>query len=309
MNAPTENALVQREYPIFAMPREQAISVLTNSLYPGAKPESVGMVLAYCMAAGLDPMDKPVHIVPMPVSTGRKDNDGWDIMETRDVVMQGVGLHRTKAARTGQYAGQDEPIYGPDKTDTLDGVSITYPEWCKVTVYRLVDGKHVGWTALERWTENYATKSRKSSAPNAMWKKRPYGQLAKCAEAQALRKAFPDAIGAEPTAEEMEGKQTFDFDLGPGGAVTPTPPPPPAAPTWPDDKFAPQFARWAKAVEQGLKTPADILALARSKGALTPAQTAAIEALKVSDPARQAGSQPLDDPFVDAIVAAEGKQA
>ena len=39
-----------------------------------------------------------------------------------------------------------------------------------------------------------------------MWLKRPYGQLAKCAEAQALRKAFPEIVSQQPTAEEMEGK-------------------------------------------------------------------------------------------------------
>ncbi|CAJ0997499.1 hypothetical protein SODG_005668 [Sodalis praecaptivus] len=44
-----------------------------------------------------------------------------------------------------------------------------------------------------------------TTVPNAMWKKRPYGQIAKCAEAQALRKAWPE-IGQQPTAEEMEGK-------------------------------------------------------------------------------------------------------
>jgi hypothetical protein len=39
-----------------------------------------------------------------------------------------------------------------------------------------------------------------------MWEKRPYGQLAKCAEAQALRKAFPEILGGMVTSEEMEGK-------------------------------------------------------------------------------------------------------
>lgn len=200
--------------------RDELIATLRDSHYPGAKIESVAAVLGYCKAADLDPMDKPVHIVPMQVPTGRKDSDGWDITESRDVVMPGIGLYRTKAQRTGQYAGQSEPEFGPDVVEALDGVQITFPAWCRVTVYRLLPGLSapVAYSAIERWKENYATKSRKSSAPNAMWKKRPYGQLAKCAEAQALRKGFPDAVGSAPTADEMEGKSLdadqIDADTG-----------------------------------------------------------------------------------------------
>lgn len=54
---------------------------------------------------------------------------------------------------------------------------------------------------------------------------------------------------------------------------------PQAPPVWPDDKFNEQFPRWKKAVEAKLKTPADITALAKSKGELTPAQQAQIDAL------------------------------
>lgn len=184
---------------------KQMLVVLENSLYPGAAPTSINLVLEYCKAAGLDPMQKPVHIVPM-----------WDgkAGRMRDVVMPGVGLYRTQAARTGQYAGVSEPEYGPDKTETIGGVEVTYPVWCKVTVKRqMANGTIVEFAATERWKENYAVKGgkEKSIAPNAMWLKRPYGQIAKCAEAQALRKAFPEMTGAQPTADEMEGKP-MDYD-------------------------------------------------------------------------------------------------
>lgn len=193
-----------------AMSEQDLMGVLRNSLYPGAKDESIKLVIGYCRASGLDPMQKPVHIVPMSVSTGRKDDKGWDIKEMRDVVMPGIGLYRTQASRTGECAGITEPEFGDDETKTLGETSITFPKWCKVTVKRLLpNGSIVDFTAKELWIENYASKSAKVSDPNAMWKKRPYAQLAKCAEAQALRKAFPE-LGAAPTADEMEGKTLDD---------------------------------------------------------------------------------------------------
>lgn len=177
---------------------KELVKTLQNSLYFGAKEESVRMVLSYCQASGLDPMQKPVHIVPMY----DKASNGM-----RDVIMPGVGLYRTTAARTGEMAGVSEPEFGEDVTENLGGTQITYPKWCKVTVSRLLkNGQVVNFTSKELWKENYATAGKSNPlAPNAMWSKRPYAQLAKCAEAQALRKAFPE-VGAAPTADEMEGK-------------------------------------------------------------------------------------------------------
>jgi phage recombination protein Bet len=157
------------------------------------------MVLGYCKAAGLDVMQKPVHIVPM------YDRASGGM---RDVVMPGIGLYRTQASRSGECAGVSEPEFGEDVTEVIGNAEVTYPKWCKVSVKRrLPTGEIVSFTAREFWKENYAVRGgkEKSIAPNAMWAKRPYGQVAKCAEAQALRKAFPE-FGSQPVAEEMEGK-------------------------------------------------------------------------------------------------------
>lgn len=190
--------------PALRMSEDELVSVLFNSFYPGADIASIKMVIAYCRTAILDPMQKPVHIVPM-----------WDSKSgrMRDVIMPGIGLYRTQAARSGSYAGVSEPEFGPEVTEKIGGMEITFPLWCKVTVSRLLpNGMVAQFTAQEFWKENYAVKGgkEKSVAPNAMWKKRPCGQIAKCAQAQALRTGFPE-LGAAPTAEEMEGKSVEDW--------------------------------------------------------------------------------------------------
>jgi phage recombination protein Bet len=173
-------------------------SALQTSIYAGASDESILMVVDYCRALKLDPMQKPVHIVPMSVKT-----DKGYVM--KDVCMAGIGLYRIQAARSGDMAGTSSPVFGPKVTEKLGTLKITYPEYCEVTVTKLIDDREVTYTAREMFIENYATKSRNDNTPNAMWSRRPFAQLAKCAEAQALRKGWPE-IGQSPTFEEMEGK-------------------------------------------------------------------------------------------------------
>lgn len=195
--APSSNAL--------AITDAELITVLRSSVYPGATDASIKMVISYCAAAGLDPMLKPVHIVPMNVKKPGSRDKEW-----RDVVMPGIGLYRIQATRTGIYLGKTEPEFGPDVTKKLGGKDVTFPLWCRVTVKKAI-GQHVAeFTAKELWVENYATAGNDTDAPNAMWGKRPYGQLAKVAEAQALRQAFPELLGGTHTADEMEGKSLDD---------------------------------------------------------------------------------------------------
>lgn len=250
--------------PALKMDEDELISVLQNSLYPGATIGSVKLVINYCKAAGLDPMQKPVHIVPM-----------WDskTKQMRDVVMPGIGLYRTQAARSGEYAGVSEPEFGEDVSGSVGGVNMTYPKWCRVTVRRLLsNGSAVDFTAKELWVENYATKGKDSTAPNNMWQRRPYAQLAKCAEAQALRKAFPE-FGAQPTADEMEGRE---IDMGAAEIVSNTPKTPDPLPPYPADDFAKNLPVWRQAIAEGRATPEQIIGRACSRYALSAEQAAEI---------------------------------
>jgi len=178
----------------------QLWTTLKTIIYPGAKDESIKMVIDYCVSYQLDPLQKPVHIVAMY----NKEAQGL-----RDVVLPGITLYRIQASRSGEYIGLNEPEFGPNKTIKCGSEEVIFPEWCKIVVKKAIKNDTGEFYAKEYWLENYAAQSKSVSDPNYMWKKRPFAQLAKCCEAQALRKAFPELAALGYTIEEMEGK-TFD---------------------------------------------------------------------------------------------------
>ncbi len=249
---------------------DEVWSALKNSLFPGAADESVLMAWDYFGARQLDVMLKPVHLVPMYI----KDKNNGDKGAMRDVVMPGIGLYRIQADRAGNYAGMSAPTFGPNITQQLQGVDMTYPEWCEITVSKLMGDRLVSFTARENWIENYATAGRETKAPNAMWQKRPRGQLVKCTEAQALRKGWPE-LGAQPTAEEMEGRE-IDVTSKSSATVTPLRP---AIQHYPAEAFTENFPKWEKLISTGKKTADDIINMVSSKAVLSEQQIAGIKAV------------------------------
>lgn len=190
---------------------EASWKVLTESIWPLAKePSSILLALAYCQARKLDPFKRPVHIVPVWSSQLKK------MVET---VWPSISELRTTAHRTKSYAGCDAVAFGPTKMEEFKGtkkgengernnvtIRLEYPEWAQITVYRKMGRQRVSFVGpVVRWKEAYARASANSDLPNDQWQKRPFGQLEKCAEAAALRKAFPEEI-TDYSAEEMEGQ-------------------------------------------------------------------------------------------------------
>ncbi len=244
-------------------------SALKNSLFPGAADESVLMAYDYCAARGLDVMLKPVHLVQMYI----KDKQNGDKGSMRDVVMPGIGLYRIQADRAGNYAGMSAPMFGPDVELKLDSVTIVVPEWCEMSVSKIVGERIVTFTAREYWIENYATAGRDTKAPNAMWQKRPRGQLVKCTEAQALRKGWPE-LGSQPTAEEMEGKE---IEINPAPKTEKKPEP--QLPTISDDEFVQKLPTLEAGIKSGRKTADLIIQTLKLKYTLSEEQIASIRAV------------------------------
>lgn len=179
-----------------------------QNLYPGAQWQSQVMAYEYCKARGLDVLKKPVHIVAMYT-----EDKATGIKSMRDIIMPGITETRITASRTKEFAGQDEPKFGPmiqvpvtNAHDApLDVATLVVPEWVTVTVYRLVQGKRYAFSHTEYFLE--AVARTQSGLINSMWTKRSRGQLVKCALAGALRAGFPEEVGGEYTAEEMLGQE------------------------------------------------------------------------------------------------------
>lgn len=187
--------------------------VLCEAIWPAAKTaNAIVMALSYCDSRRLDPFKKVVHIVPV------YDSARGGYVET---VWPSISEMRTTAFRTGQYAGCDETKFGPDITQIFKGQAkrdkawvniektVTFPEWAQITVYRMISGHRVPFVGPRvHWLETYARLGR-ADVPNEMWERRARGQIEKCAEAGSLRKAFPEELGNEYSAEEMEGQRFF----------------------------------------------------------------------------------------------------
>lgn len=210
--------------------------VLVEAIFPSAKTvDSVVMALSYCKQRNLDIFKRPVHIVPMWSSQLGK------MVET---VWPSISELRTTAFRTGNYAGKGATVFGPTKKQKFDGViagyqdkpdrnisaEVEFPEWAQVTLTRILGGTKCEFVSPKvYWLESYGRQG-KTDVPNEMWQKRPNGQLEKCVEAAALRVAFPEEIGNEYAAEEMEGQRIIDAaehakDITPRDREPPAPPP------------------------------------------------------------------------------------
>jgi phage recombination protein Bet len=187
--------------------RTQLVQLAKTMWWPEAPENIVGLALDYCAVQGIDIMLRPVHVV--------KIAGQWQIIP-------GIALHRIRAQRSGEMVGvrfefPPEEAYetkqykfwrrdarGNRYADTLE---IRVPPWVRCIVLRWQHGEPRAYEAIEYWDECVNLDATGAISP--MWARRPRGQLAKVAEAQALRRAFPEACPSGPTIEEL-GDESSD---------------------------------------------------------------------------------------------------
>jgi phage recombination protein Bet len=169
------------------------VDLLKRTICKGSTDDELRLFVNICERLQLDPFTRQLHAIKR-----------WDSAEKRETMAIQVGIDgfRLTAERTGQYDGQDPPEWcGEDGVwrDTWPGGGGP-PMAARVRVYRRNHGRPS--VAVAHWAEYAATG--KTGQPIALWKRMPALMLSKCAEALALRKAFPAELSGVYSAEEMD---------------------------------------------------------------------------------------------------------
>lgn len=204
---------------------ERQVALIRTLIAPDANEDELALFLEVCHATGLNPLFRQIYAI-----VRNKD----DAKKRSMTIQTGIDGYRLLAARTGTLAGIDDANFDIDPAEPW------HPLAAHVTVWRFVMGQRVPFSATARWSE-YAQRNRDGNF-TGMWSKdkMPFGQLAKCAEALALRKACPAELSGIYTGEEMGQADNPPLPYVDATPERQTPRPTPQPARQPATKSAPQ---------------------------------------------------------------------
>lgn len=168
-------------------------TLIRNIIAPKANDDELALFFELCKNTGLDPFKKQVYLLPF-----------WN-GELKRFVFSAItsidGL-RSLAETTGEYDGQSEPIWiDKDGKEYKVWTSDNYPFACKISVFKKgVKNPTFGVAYFDMFAKE------KDGKYTGFWNKptKAAHMIAKCAEALALRKAFPSKLSGLYVHEEME---------------------------------------------------------------------------------------------------------
>lgn len=180
--------LARREQPTggaLAMWNAEQLDIITKLICPDATPAELSLFGQVCQRTGLDPFAKQIYGIKR---------------QGKLTIQTSIDGFRLQAQRSHDYAGQEGPQWCGE-----DGIwrdvwlsKDVHPAAARVGVYRK------GWSrpawGVSTWNE-YAQFY--NGKPQGQWGTMPANMLAKCAESQALRKAFPAELSGLYSRDEM----------------------------------------------------------------------------------------------------------
>lgn len=175
---------------------ERQVDLIREQIADGASDDELMLFIQVASSRGLDPFRKHIYAVQR-----------WDSKKKRNVISHQVSIDglRLIAERTGKYEGQTPPQWcGPDGVWKEVWLDPEPPAAARVGVYKKGAREPLYAVALYRtFVQTYTPQGSNTPIPTKFWNDMPEHMLAKCAESQALRKAFPEEAGGLYTSEEM----------------------------------------------------------------------------------------------------------
>lgn len=183
---------------------ESEVDLIKTQIAPGVTDGELKLFLHVCKSRQLDPFAKQVYAI-----VREQWNNETRQREKKMTIMASIDGFRLTAKRGGIEA-IDEPEFEYDarlKSDAnpLGIVKATVRVWRKG-----VDRPTVG---VAYWDEYAQTK--RDGGLMGLWPKMPRTMIAKCAEAQALRKAAPEELSGIYATEEMDQAQSEPREAAP----------------------------------------------------------------------------------------------